>query len=68
MSRRRLKPVRLGERGSDILRMPRRDAVAMIQSTVTATDLARRRKIRFIWLAAGTALVIGSSWVWVIVK
>lgn len=68
MSRRRLKRVRLNERGADVLRVPRRDVMAVVQSNVRATDQARRWKSRFLCLAVGTALVIGSAWVWVIIK
>jgi len=68
MSRQKLKRVRLNERGADILRVPRRDMVELVEANIRATDQAARWKLRFLYLAAGTALVIGASWVYVIIK
>lgn len=68
MSRQGQKRSRLNERGADVLRVPRRDMVKLVEANIRATDQARRWKFRFVCLAIGTALVIGSSWVWAIVK
>lgn len=68
MSRRGLKRVRLNERGSDILRVPRRDMVKVLNTLERATGEVAKWKRLFLWTAIGTAWLIGVSWVYVIIK